>query len=162
MVSVTDARTAEPIRGGSLSILWGDISLTAYVGLPAAVRTGEYDVFVSVPGYPPEMRHVDLRGYAGQMYPLEIQLQEGRSITGIVVDGEGLPVKGIAVAVMLKQHWFSSTLVYSGNDGRFKIDFVPRVGGKLCALSAQRRNLAEVDISGDEVILIVPSGSDGQ
>jgi thiol-disulfide isomerase/thioredoxin/protocatechuate 3,4-dioxygenase beta subunit len=122
-----------------------------------AVRTARDGSF-SVGGIPPGLRHVVVlaEGFAPartavtvneQTKPLEIVLDQGRTVTGRVVDEEGNPIANVRVGAndwnMAGSYRHSlSRVATTGSDGRFAFVNLPRQGSIECYVSGRRQRLS--------------------
>lgn len=155
-VRALDATSGDPIDEGNIAVAWdrGSLGMNFHGGERATlVREGLYTLTVDAKGYAPSSRKLDLRGRLRPDTLVEVHLERGRSLSGIVVDNEGQPVKGCAVALRASGMLQLESLVYSGADGRFTIEAAPVKGGSVCVIDEAYRILATAEIDAGDVTL---------
>jgi hypothetical protein len=157
-VRALDAATGESIDQGDVSIAWDRGSLGGNFfggGLSWTVREGVYTLTVDAKGYAPASREVDLRGKMQPRTLVEVRLDRGRPVSGIVRDAEGRPVKGCTIVLRFGGQLQLQNLVYSGVDGRFAIASAPTTGGSVCVIDESYKTLAVAEISAGDVALTI-------
>jgi hypothetical protein len=157
-VRVRDGESGELINQGSYSISWDRGSLGGNFGggtHHTQIREGLYTLTVDASGYAPKSRQLDLRSGLEPETPVEMRLDRGRRLTGVVVGASGEPVKGSTIALRLGGLLQLENLVYSGADGHFAIDSVPLTGGSVCVIDEAYRTLAVAEIGTGDVVLTI-------
>ena len=155
-VRAFDAETGESIDRGQISIAWDRGSQGMNFsggGRSTRIREGLYTLTVDAKGYAPAARELDLRGGLQPQTLVEMRLDRGRPVGGVVLDAEGQPVKGCAVVLQFGRELQTENLVYSGVDGRFTIPAAPTKGGSVCVIDKSYRTLATAEIGPGEVVL---------
>jgi len=157
-IHALDAETGEPIQQGQISISWehGSQGMNFLAGGgKTRVREGLYTVTVDARGYAPVTRSLDLRSGLQPQTTVELRLDHGHPVAGLVRDAEGLPVQGSTVVLLYGGQLQLENLVYSDVDGRFTIPTAPASGGSVCVVDAAYRLLATAEIGPGEVVLTI-------
>jgi len=118
-----------------------------------SIREGQYTVTAGAKGYSPATQQLDLGGRLGPTTLVELRLERGHAVSGIVVDAAGQPVKGCTVVLRVGGMLQTENQVYSGADGRFTIEAAPLSGGSVCVIDESYHTLASAEIGPGDVVL---------
>ena len=106
-------------------------------------------------GYAPVSQELDLRAGMQPRTLVEMRLDRGRSLSGVVRDAEGRPVKGCTVVLRFGGQLQLQNLVYSGVDGQFTMGSAPTTGGSVCVIDEHYETLAAAEIGAGDVALTI-------
>jgi hypothetical protein len=156
IVRALDAQSGESIEQGDVAISWdrGTIGGNFHGGRHTTqICQGSYTLTVDAKGYAPASQELDLRGTLEPETRVDVRLERGRQLSGIVLDSAGEPVNGGTVVLIAGGQLQLRNLVYSGVDGRFVIDSVPTSGASVCVIDENYRTLATTEVGTGEVVL---------
>ncbi|MGB2988007.1 MAG: carboxypeptidase-like regulatory domain-containing protein [Phycisphaerae bacterium] len=129
--NVADATTGKPLYGAR--VMTGDghsdyspRDWTDYQGRYTirGVRPGSTVLTVHLSGYAPQLRTVDVK--AGETSPLDVQLDPGAVLKGIVRNETGDPIAGARVeTTQWRGHTTLGLRAVTGRDGHFVIESAP-------------------------------------
>jgi hypothetical protein len=157
-INTFDAETGESIDRGHFTIAWDQGTRGGNFGGGGSltlIREGLYTLTVDAKGYAPAARELDVRGTLQPQTLVEMRLDRGRLVEGVVLDAEGLPVKGCTVVLRLGRQLQLENLVYSGVDGRFTLPAAPMTGGSVCVIDESYRTLATAELGPGELVLTI-------
>ncbi len=157
-IRALDAETGESIDRGHYSVAWDHGTRGgnfAGGGSSSLIREGLYTLTVDAKGYAPAAQELDLRSRHQPQILVEMRLDRGRPVEGVVLDAQGAPVKGCTVVLQFGRQLLLENLVYSGVDGRFTIPAAPTTGGSVCVIDESYRTLATAEIGPGELMLTI-------
>ena len=156
VVEVVDASSGAAIDQGNVAISWdrGTIGGNYRGGKHSTmICQGTYTLTVDAKGYAPASQELDLRGTLEPETKVEVRLDRGRQLSGVVLDAAGEAVHGSTVVLIVGGQLQLANLVYSDADGRFVIDSVPTSGASVCVIDESYRTLAKAEVGAGDVVL---------
>lgn len=130
-VLVTRMNDGEPVPGAAVQAQDGRIVYTNELGSAHfdGLTAGEWQVEVNASGFESTRAKASL--LAQQDAVVEVQLQPGRLIRGVVKDEAGAPIEGVQYGYIRSGPMAFVHHHRTGTDGSYRVDYLPMEGGQI-------------------------------